>query len=282
MPSPDFRRLDIEEPLRMHPLETPDGIGLDFSRTPKLDSRSFQPSLEVMGRATSVQAEDRVFAARAEERARLAGELHDGLGQTLVAAGLQLAALKRALPQDTEIAAIVGALSASLQQAQTELRTLAYAQQPPWIEGPNGFEGALREFVEGFARRAGITQDVELIGSPVAISPASQLALFRTLQEALVNVHRHAQADHVRVRLEWGRRAISLSIQDNGAGLAGSGSAHHRGVGLSSMRARLSELGGGLDVVSGSGGTTLAAKLPVEPKGRRAGIQNVDGVQGAG
>jgi signal transduction histidine kinase len=217
-------------------------------------------------RATFAQAEEWVFAARAEERQRLAGEVHDGIGQTLAAAGLQLAALKRALPQDSEIAAIAGELSASLQQAQAEIRTLAYAQQPPWIEGPNGFEEALREFVVGFARRAGISQDVEHVGSPVSLSPASQLALFRTLQEALVNVHRHAQAGHIRVRLAWSSRTVSLSIQDDGIGLDESGSAHFRGVGLLSMRTRLSQLGGSLDMVSGPGGTTLAAMLPVEPK----------------
>jgi signal transduction histidine kinase len=208
--------------------------------------------------------EDRVFAARVDERQRLGGELHDGLGQTLFSAGLQIAALKRMLPHDGEAAAVVDELSTSLQQAQADVRTLSFALQPPWIAEPNGFERALREFVEGFTRRAGISQDVEFVGSPVSISPAAQLALFRTLQEALVNVHRHAQASGVRVRLVWTGGAISLSIQDNGAGMAGSGSAHHRGVGVSSMRTRMRQLGGDLDVVGGPGGTTLAATLPVK------------------
>jgi PAS domain S-box-containing protein len=166
------------------------------------------------------------------------------------------------LPRDGDAAALVGELSASLRQAQAEVRTLAFALQPPWIAEPDGFEGALREFVEGFTRRAGIGHQVEVVGSPLAISPAAQLALFRTVQEALVNVHRHARAKSVRVRLAWGGRAIRLSVQDDGVGIADTASAHHRGVGLTSVRARMRELGGDLDVTSGPGGTTLAATLP--------------------
>jgi PAS domain S-box-containing protein len=168
------------------------------------------------------------------------------------------------LPPDGEAASIVEEVSTSLQQAQAEVRTLAFALQPPWIDEPSDFERALREFVEGFTRRAGMSHDMEVVGSAVSISPAAQLALFRTLQEALVNVHRHAHANNVQVRVVWSSGAIGLSIQDNGAGMARPEGVHHRGVGVSSMRARLRELGGALDVVGRPGGTMLAATLPLQ------------------
>jgi signal transduction histidine kinase len=208
-------------------------------------------------------AEDRVLKAQIEERERLAADLHDSVGQNLVCIGLGLARLNRQAEAGSEAAAVVADISASVQEAHTAIRTLSFLLQPPWVEGPGGFETAIGELASGFARRAGL--QAKVVVSPVPrLCRGRQLTLFRVLQEALVNVHRHAHADAVEVELAARGRGVVLSVRDNGEGVAApEGVTPSPGVGLLSMRARLRRFGGDLGFVSGSGGTTLTAKLAI-------------------
>jgi signal transduction histidine kinase len=216
------------------------------------------------------QAEEGILAARLDERQRLAMDLHDSLGQTLVCIGLGLTRLRRLAPEDPEIGLAVSEMSESVRQAQLEIRTLSYLLNPPWLEESAAFEKVVRDFVEGFGRRAGLQATVELAAAPLALSRPRQLMVFRILQEALVNVHRHARADCVAVRLTRNGRKLVLAIEDNGEGIGGpEGRVPSRGVGLTSMRSRARQLGGDLRIVSGPGGTTVIATFPIDADGPR-------------
>jgi signal transduction histidine kinase len=211
----------------------------------------------------SREIEELILNAQVEERERLGSELHDSLGQILVCIGLQLARLRRVSPQGREVATIVEEISERVQEAHSEIRTLSYLLHPPWLEQPGGFEKVVCEFVEGFARRAGLQARVEVTGAPLGLPRAAQLALYRILQEALVNVYRHANADLVTVRLTRTRRTVSLVVQDDGSGIVSvDGAPPSPGVGFLGMRERIRKLGGDLGIASGPGGTTVVAKMP--------------------
>jgi two-component system NarL family sensor kinase len=101
-----------------------------------------------------------------------------------------------------------------------------------------------------------------------------ELTLFRILQEALVNIRRHAHADLVEVEMARCGRQVILKVRDNGRGMsAPEGAPQQPGVGVMGMRTRLRQFGGDLRIVSGLDGTTIVAKLPVAtPRDRDAAM----------
>lgn len=217
--------------------------------------------------AMAEEVEERIAAAQAKERERLAAELHDSVGQHLVCLGLGLTQLRRAAADHPELTAVIGEMAESLREAHKEVRTLSYVMYPPpREEGGFGAE-AVSEFVTGFARRAGLAASVEVKGFPCELDRSRELALFRVLQEALVNIHRHARAGSVRVQLYRRGGKVRLTVKDDGAGFGGDEGAGspRSGVGLTAMHARMALLGGDLRIASGPGGTTLTAELPLAP-----------------
>jgi len=198
---------------------------------------------------------------QALERERLARELHDSTAQSLAAAGLLVGRFRHDTPNE-EILEAVDELQQLLGEAQQEIRLIAYLAHPPALE-KMGLVGALESLLEGFGRRTGLDTEFEIFGDPIPVSAAAELALYRIAQEALANVHRHARAKRIRLLLCFGKRATHLVIADDGVGippgtLADPGSA---GVGLASMRARLSEIGGRLGLRRLSPGTAILASV---------------------
>ena len=128
------------------------------------------------------------------------------LSVDLASLGLGLARLRMMAPQTDSVTALTSDLSRELQEVHAQIRTLSYLLHPPWSEKSSGLELAIREFVEGFARRAGLKADVRIEGPPCEMDGPRQLVLFRILQEALVNVHRHAHATTQVV--EFNNRAV--------------------------------------------------------------------------
>ena len=211
----------------------------------------------------ALQASERVGDIQADERQRLAEDLHDSVGQSLVSVGLGLARLRMIAPQTDSVTALTSDLSRELQEVHAQIRTLSYLLHPPWPEESGGLELAIREFVEGFARRAGLKADVRIDGPPCEMDRPRQLVLFRILQEGLVNVHRHAHATVVIVEFDNRRREATLEVRDDGRGFAtGDAAAFSPGVGLLSMRARAQRFGGELKVDTGPTGTTLTVRMP--------------------
>jgi signal transduction histidine kinase len=213
--------------------------------------------------AVSDEFEDRLLSAQLEERERLAAELHDSVGQSLVCLGLGLTRLRRLTQSSAELEPVVADMEQALQQAHAEIRTLSFLLLPPWLDEPGAFVNAVRDLVTGFASRSGLRVTVEVAPVPRDLTEARELALFRTLQEALVNIHRHAHAEVVEVVLGHRGKSVFLKVRDDGCGMtAPEGVAPHPGVGLVSMRARLRKFGGDLRIVSGHDGTTLTARVP--------------------
>jgi signal transduction histidine kinase len=206
---------------------------------------------------------ERLLVVQAEERRRLALELHDSVGQDLVSVGLGLSRLRILAPHSQGLSSVIGDIADSLQQAHAQIRSLSYLLNPPWPEEGGRLESAVREFVEGFGRRADLQVEVQVTGAPFELDRVREIALFRILQEALVNVHRHAKADVVVVQLTSQHGEVKLGVRDNGRGFSSvEGHAPHLGVGLSSMQTRVGQLGGELKIVTGPSGTRVAVTIP--------------------
>jgi len=195
------------------------------------------------------------------ERQRMARELHDSTSQLLAGIGLLLGRLEHQSP-NPESKSLVEELQELVREAQQEIRSISYLAHPPSIE-KLGFERAMKSLVDGFARRAAFESSFEIRGDMHPLSPDVEGTLYRIAQESLSNVHRHARATQVRVLLCFRRRAVHLIITDDGIGIsrdtmAGRGSV---GVGLSSMRERLTESRGRLSIRRLSPGTAIIASV---------------------
>jgi signal transduction histidine kinase len=227
----------------------------DFARRASAATSAVALSVEVQ------RSRERLVSAREEERRRLRGDLHDGLGPTLAGAVLTLDAARRVLATDPQAAdALLDRAATSLEGTVADVRRLVYGLRPPALD-QLGLTGALRQQAATLsAGNAHLT--VELLApDPLPELPAAvEVAAFRIAQEALTNVTRHAQARRAAVSI-IADRALHLEIRDDGRGIDG---AHHAGIGLTSMRERATELGGSFDITpSPGGGTLVRVRLPL-------------------
>jgi PAS domain S-box-containing protein len=215
-----------------------------------------------------VQLTVRLFDIQDQERRRIARELHDGTAQNLFAISMNLQKMSQLDFSNDEFAQMVAECQSLGEQSLKEIRTLSYLLHPPLLDH-TGLVSALQWYVEGFTKRSGIFVDV--FAEPIGRLPSDiEMALFRVVQEALSNVHRHSTSDTASIRLEHRNGDIVLQIKDRGKGLAiddhgpDTNGAVSLGVGIPGMKQRLRQLGGTLDISSNQTGTTVSAVVPIE------------------
>jgi signal transduction histidine kinase len=211
------------------------------------------------------ESADRLLNLQDEERRRIAAELHDSTSQHLTAASLGLAAICRTDRNDASLIDAVGGVAASLDEAQREIRTFSYLLHPPQLDR-DGLAVTLRDFVHGFARRAGLVARTRIDTAVDGAEAGIQKATLRIVQEALANIRRHAHASRVTVEVRVKDGILRMRIADNGTGIPISHAADLRprlGVGIPGMQARVRQFGGELGIASGSRGTTIRAVIPL-------------------
>ena len=205
----------------------------------------------------------RLLQLQDEERRNIARELHDSTGQVLAALGMNLAAIhleSRKMSPSAE-----AAVSESIELVQTtlkELRTISYLLHPPLLDEA-GLQSALRWFVQGFSERSKIRVDLDI--SPNIGRPSRELetAIFRIIQEALTNIHRHSGSPTAAISLTRDVRSIKVEIRDQGKGIdLPKSRPASLGIGIQGMQERARQLGGRLDIQSSPTGTTITAILP--------------------
>ena len=200
-----------------------------------------------------------------EERRRMAREVHDSTMQLLAGMGMSLGQLKRTRHSKAS-GEIVDEMEQLLTEAQRELRAISYLAHAPEVS-EIGLAKALRQLAGGFGRRTGLNIAMDA-DEDVKLSPAAEVAVYRMVQEALSNVHRHSRATDAAVGLYQRRSILHVAIADNGIGMPD----HvRRGVGLASMRDRIEELGGRLMIRAGHPGTVLIASVPAHAETRAVG-----------
>ncbi len=191
----------------------------------------------------------RLQAAREEERASVAREIHDELGQVLTALKLNIDWLERKigerehdpdmnplLERAVESGEMIQSAIVTVQRIATDLR--------PGILDHLGLTAALLQEATRFQQRSGITCELELPTDPIELSRDISTAVFRICQEALTNVARHAKATKVHIGLQCGAENVVLEVKDNGQGIRPEAVGDTKSLGLLGMRERASMLGG--------------------------------------
>jgi signal transduction histidine kinase len=227
-----------------------------------------------------------VVRAQDEERRRIARDLHDSTGQNLIAATLLLGRIEAVLPAAAK--PILQKLEEVLQQSIREVRTVSYLLHPPLLDEA-GLGPALRCYVDGYIERSGLAVDLEVGPDVERLPPDAELVLFRLVQEALTNVSRHSQSPIARIRLAREKasdgQTIVLTIEDAGRGMPAIGNrraligrtirSRSAGVGLASMRERLHQIDGRLEIDSAVGRTIVRAVIPIPDEGADPTIRSL-------
>jgi PAS domain S-box-containing protein len=206
---------------------------------------------------------NRLMTMQDDERRRIARELHDGLGQEMVALKMLLNGIAHtplSLPE------YIGQATSVIDRATQQIRTLSYLLHPPLLDEV-GLLSALRWYLGGLTQRSGIETTLEV--SPTdfpRLALELETAMFRIVQEALTNVFRHSGAHQAWISLTQREGTVSVKVRDNGKGVTDgivelrSGTS---GVGIRGMSERAKELGGQLVVTSANPGTIVEVTIPV-------------------
>lgn len=203
--------------------------------------------------------------AVAEERNRLAREMHDSLGHRLTVAVVQLEGAQRLIPTNPERSAnMIETMRGQLKQALAELRQTVSALRSPEVSAAlNGSLGtAVTHLVQTFQEATGLAVNLTLPEDLPLLPEAHRLALYRAVQESLTNVQRHAKAQQAWLIIAADADHITLAVSDDGQGF-GDETADGR-FGLIGLRERAKQLGGSLTLGSADeGGARLILQLPV-------------------
>jgi PAS domain S-box-containing protein len=203
----------------------------------------------------------RVLEAREDEKARVARELHDELGQLLTALKMDLGALRERLPQELQPRA--AEMSALLDRTVTSTRRISADLRPLMLDDL-GLADAAGWLVDDFAKRSGVACRIDLPDEIPEVSKAVGTAVYRAIQESLTNIARHSGAKSAWVVLAVENGTMQVEVEDDGRGIAPEDLAKARSLGLKGMRERIAFLGGSLEVARAPrGGTRLLLKVPV-------------------
>jgi len=223
--------------------------------------------------ALTQQVLRRAITAQEGERVRLSRELHDGLGQMLTAVELSLNRLAKSLPgEDVNGRERLERAQALTEQALTDLRRIIAALRPGVLD-QLGLVPALGWLGDHTLHPLGLTVTIEANGLDKRLPDEIETTLFRIAQEAMSNVARHSQANHLTIELSRQDSQIIMTLADDGQGcdlaVVTSAPNYDRGLGLAGMQERASLVGGQVTVESELGqGTTVRVIVPARSNGR--------------
>jgi PAS domain S-box-containing protein len=201
------------------------------------------------------------------ERRSIARELHDGVGQLLVAIGMNVSQVFKEKERLTDpVARCVAENMDLIKQAASEIRTVSYLLHPPLLD-EIGLSSALTSYVDGFSQRSEIKVTLQVALDSERLPQEYELTLFRVVQECLTNIHRHSGSSIATVRLSRTAQEIRLEVRDSGKGIdeaitAKIASGESVGVGMRGMQERIKALRGRMIVDADQSGTSVVVTLP--------------------
>jgi len=214
-----------------------------------------------------VQLLTRLVVAQEDERARMARDLHDELGQQMTALRLTLETLRAATLDRRDLRAQIDMLLEMAQQLDADVAFRVRGLRSTILE-TRGLAAALREYVGNWSQHFRVPARLHAsVPEHDRLPPEVESTVYRVAQEALNNVLKHARAAHVDIALERHADHVSLIIEDDGVGFdaaKAADDAHGGGVGLVGMRERAALIGADLQIESTAGhGTTIFVRVPL-------------------
>ncbi|HEV8460760.1 MAG TPA: histidine kinase [Gaiellaceae bacterium] len=217
-------------------------------------------TLENVAAQLERERDERARLAVAEERARIARELHDEVAHAMSVIAVQADAAEGALAHDPALVADpLVAIRDTARTALADMRRVVGLLGQEHARTPEPGLGRLPDLVEQ-ARRSGLDVDVHVEGEPRSLPPAVDLAAYRVVQEGLTNVRKHAGASRADIHIRYGADAVAVDVIDDGdgSGVGGGG-----GRGLAGIRERVALLGGHFAAESRPRGFALCVTLPL-------------------
>ncbi len=209
------------------------------------------------------QATRDILDAEERERRRIAGDLHDGVGQTLSAALLNLDYLQKSVAgSDGAVSELVDNAVAMVRDSYQEMRSISHQMMPNALLKA-GLGSSIKEFLAAIDGQR-IKVHLSVSGLEQRLDQQLETVLYRAVQEAVNNVIKHAQASRLTIQLMKDEEGISATIEDNGRGFDPAASGHVEGIGLKNMRSRIALLQGSVDVDAVPGkGTVIVIYVPL-------------------
>ena len=209
----------------------------------------------------------RLLQLQDDERRRIARELHDSVGQMLVALTMNLSSVRLDVERLAKTAHALADSENLVQEMSTEVRTISHLLHPPLLDEA-GLLSALRWYVDGFSRRSKINVDLDIPDDFQRLPRESETAIFRVVQECLTNIHRHSGSSIAKIHVHQRDHEVLVKIEDKGKGIPPEkiremASTGAPGVGIRGMRERLRQLGGTLEINSDDTGTLIVVSLPI-------------------
>jgi signal transduction histidine kinase len=217
------------------------------------------------------QLSSRLLRAQDDERRHIAKNMHDLNGENLTALLMSLRRLRHLTPEkDQQRMPLVEDCFSLVEKITDQMRTLSYVLYPPLLDEA-GLAAVVPWYTSGFAERSGIRVELDMPDDFGRMQTDVEVIMFRTLQECLINVHRHARCTATKISLARDGPWAVLEVADNGRGMP----EHFRlqatnghaplGVGIAGMRERVEQLNGHIEIESApGGGTTIRISLPAD------------------
>ena len=207
------------------------------------------------------------------ERAAIAREIHDDVGGSLTALKFELDWIRRhsSAPEvQQRVTTALETVSHAIEASQRVMHNL----RPAILE--QGLVAALQWMASRFARRTGIPCDFHTTHEKLMLPAGVPLVAYRTAQEGLTNISKHAQARRVSIELSVSAGVLLLELSDNGRGVAPGDLAKARSFGLRGLHERASTVGGWIDLSSGKAGTTLILSVPLPGGALSGAVSSLD------
>ncbi|HET7440435.1 MAG TPA: PAS domain S-box protein [Terriglobales bacterium] len=206
----------------------------------------------------------RLIQAQEQERTRIARELHDDINQRVAILAIELDALEQRIPDlAVGLRTSLDGVRGRLLELGTEIQGISHRLHSSKLEYL-GLVAACRSFCKETAERHKVTIDFDAEGVPRAVPQDISLCLFRVLQESLTNAIKHSGTQNFEAQLRGLSGQIQLTIRDHGVGFDGDAAMNTQGLGLISMRERVSSVGGTLQITSKPmGGTEIGVSVPL-------------------
>ena len=245
-------------------------------RTIELQDSNENLKAEIAERARAEESlrnlSGRLLQLQDEERRRIARELHDSTAQMLGAVAINVDRAQQMLQNGdhARLRGVIGESAELLEGIRQEIGTVSYLLHPPMLD-ELGLEYVLPWYAEGFSNRSGIAVSLNIQPDFGRVPQELELTLFRIVQEALTNVHRHSGSRTAEIVLFRDSDYATLEISDQGCGIPmgvlkpTKGTMCQLGVGVAGMRERVHQLSGLIDITGTSHGTVIRAVLPLTP-----------------
>ena len=235
-------------------------LGISFYKRYKLkQEKNFQ--LAMMKQQD--QATRDVIEAEENERKRIAADLHDGVGQMMSAAKMNLSVFENelAFSNDQQRTSFENVISL-VDESCREIRSVSHQMMPNALL-KRGLASAIKEFIDKIDARV-IRVSLHTEGLDERIDKNTETVLYRVIQECVNNVMKHAQASQLDIAIMKDKDGISASIEDNGKGFDASSQKHFEGIGIKNILSRINYLRGTVEFDSSPGkGTLVAIHVPV-------------------